>query len=918
MIPVSNELKDAVINEVMPKRLTVTQDNSDLEKLNWVIDSGGGSPINIPSFPYTDYFSAWYSDVNSAYFGYTKYVYFLSQFTPATATNETLNLHLETDFILDNNTTLPFENDMQIVVDGKPHKIGFKVPSNTAHSIISATTATYVTFTGGTTPFYAVAAYDQIFLSDTDYDNFDDIPSNNELFATEENVKKYVGYMPFAAAEKSIEDFNWYKQPPAQWGGSIHNVDTDINLNGAVELKPSDGYANYSKIGSKGYVALAFSMKISSVTSGESLAFRVSYKRNNGRPTSYNIWTSSAFNVSEFSDFKQIWIQLPYMNNGQEFQYFYEFWILNKGTNDLNISFTIKEQQIRLYDVTPSGDLIYSSLYANDENVNKYLVNAVTSISNENMIGSSFIFKESICSAETFKLGGAETSSVELDIFDVPVNLVGARLNFDLKIADILEKFVWQKYEVVEAKRTSNDNHVVRHLVAYNDMQKLEANAYAWYTQYMWGVNLEREETYRLYQFDFDRQIFATYYNLARAYGIEGDGITREDVVHLPFAGSGYGDKYYYGTDKYLSFSRGIINSTDFEDYKAITFDMTYKEGYKNGTRYKDYIANFDSLGRGIDSACVLIEFAIDGGGTVNVLADMDDVVLLPQNWTTAKVMFPSSLYDSGFEYICDETGLGGHLTVYGVNFKYYDPYILVNGLKSLPYYSYVWRKPSLENIFKADSSITARNVMRSLMEMCGCFFKLTREGKPQFYYAQEHGLYPSNTLFPRDDLFPRKSSELTMPTSYYIRANFEEYRVSNFGGVQVVVNTYDSQGAVVRWEYWGDESSDNAYLIDDNIFLCNSQFEYEPEMAGNVQELLENLWGVLNNMSYTPFTAETIGTPFLESGDRFTLLTKNDGFESFIFERTLKGIQALKDSFEARGVAKTPRVKNFEWRKEN
>ena len=83
--------------------------------------------------------------------------------------------------------------------------------------------------------------------------------------------------------------------------------------------------------------------------------------------------------------------------------------------------------------------------------------------------------------------------------------------------------------------------------------------------------------------------------------------------------------------------------------------------------------------------------------------------------------------------------------------------------------------------------------------------------------------------------------------------------------------------------------------------------------MAGNIETLLENLWGVLNNMSYTPFTAEAVGTPFLESGDRFTLLTKSDGFESFIFERTLKGIQALKDTYEARGK-NTPRVKTFEW----
>ena len=116
------------------------------------------------------------------------------------------------------------------------------------------------------------------------------------------------------------------------------------------------------------------------------------------------------------------------------------------------------------------------------------------------------------------------------------------------------------------------------------------------------------------------------------------------------------------------------------------------------------------------------------------------------------------------------------------------------------------------------------------------------------------------------------------------------------------------------RWEYWTDDDNDNAYIIDDNIFLCADGLNNDPTQTADILTILENMYGCLDNLQYTPFSAETIGTPFLESGDRFTLLTQNDGFESFIFERKLKGIQALKDYFEARGIQKTPRVRNFEW----
>ncbi|MBO4542758.1 MAG: hypothetical protein J5725_06195, partial [Bacteroidales bacterium] len=344
---------------------------------------------------------------------------------------------------------------------------------------------------------------------------------------------------------------------------------------------------------------------------------------------------------------------------------------------------------------------------------------------------------------------------------------------------------------------------------------------------------------------------------------------------------------------------------------KAISVNPLINQSLYSDATYLQYCSEYDKLGRGVTSGNVMLEFSVSGqADTVNFLADTGDVIVCPDNWVSVVIYISLRIYNGGGTI----TQTFSTYTIEEVSFLRYDIDKIVNAKLPLVYYAYAPAKPTVDDIFKISSSVSARDVMRSLMEMCGCFYRISRDGYPQFVYPQEHGLYPSNDLYPADNLFPKKSSELTMPTSYYISAYFEEFQVEKFGGIQVVVDGKDNTGAVVRAEYWVDDDLESAYLIDDNIFLCSDQFKYYDEHTPEIDNILQNMYGVLDNLQYTPFTAETIGTPFLESGDRFTLLTKNDGFESFIFERKLKGIQALKDHFEARGIAKTPRVKNFEW----
>ena len=737
------------------------------------------------------------------------------------------------------------------------------------------------------------------------------IPISNELKnavineVTPKNIVLDFGY-------RDIEGFNWYKEEyTPNYGYSVDMSEgSDISLSSFSMLRPADNKVDYSKLSEKAYASFSFYLKVTNVRDGDKFAIRMSFKRDNGG-SSFNTMDSSTFDVSDFTDFQKITIQVQRVTS-YPLLYFFETWLLNKSSGVLDFDFEIKYPQVSFYDTSDETPNYSDLIFATPLNVSEKMRDELTPIDNNNIISESFVYRESICSADTLKFGLCEASEIEIDVFDKNYDYTGRTMDLYLQFSDIQERFAWKNFVIAESKKSYAGEIQKRHIVAYDNLKNLNENAYSWYSQYMWGINLKRDSDYYLYNFDYGRQIFSAYWNLAKAFNVDSeDNLTLHGLGYYSHSGEVYMDRQLeYDTNKYLEFSKNHLTKLDFGNYgDAFMIIPDLNANRKSGTEYANYLANYDSLGRGIESANVLLEFEIDGEtDTINYLCDSGDIIIPPANWTGVNICTPNHLY---FPYSIENMGSG--FTVYGVEFDYLNAFDLVNETLTLPYYSFVYKKPTTDDIFKADSSITARDVMRSLMEICGCFFRLDRNGHPQFLYAMEHGLYPSNTLFPADDLFPKKSSEMVMPTSYYIKAEFEEYRVSNFGGVQVVVNAKDNTGTVCRWEYWGDDSSDNAYIIDDNIFLCSSQFEYEPQMAGNVEELLENLWGVLNNMSYTPFTAEAIGTPFLESGDRFTLLTKNDGFESFIFERTLKGIQALKDTYEARGK-NTPRVKTFEW----
>ena len=185
--------------------------------------------------------------------------------------------------------------------------------------------------------------------------------------------------------------------------------------------------------------------------------------------------------------------------------------------------------------------------------------------------------------------------------------------------------------------------------------------------------------------------------------------------------------------------------------------------------------------------------------------------------------------------------------------------------------------------------SMSGKEVLSCICEINGCMGHMGRDGTFHYIYLEQEiqGLYPRNDLYPADDLFPRNPKSTQIGKGFYVTATYEDYLVKTINKLQIREQKNDI-GVIVG-------TGDNAYVIEDNFLVYGKGTK---ELKGIAKNILSKIRGIV----YRPFTAGCKGNPCLEVGDAVRLPTKYELIESYIFKRTLKGIQALRDDLEADG----------------
>lgn len=187
-------------------------------------------------------------------------------------------------------------------------------------------------------------------------------------------------------------------------------------------------------------------------------------------------------------------------------------------------------------------------------------------------------------------------------------------------------------------------------------------------------------------------------------------------------------------------------------------------------------------------------------------------------------------------------------------------------------------------------AELSGKDVITAICEINGCFGHIGRDGKFHYITLKKNArsVYPKDDLYPSDDLYPMDSSTVRITKTMYLSCKYEDYVTSPIKKLQIRQEENDI-GAIIGTE-------GNSYIVQDNFLVYGKS-------ADELSAIAENLLGVITGIIYRPFEAEVKGNPCIEVGDGISIGTKFEIVESYVLKRTLKGIQALRDSYEADGA---------------
>lgn len=171
-------------------------------------------------------------------------------------------------------------------------------------------------------------------------------------------------------------------------------------------------------------------------------------------------------------------------------------------------------------------------------------------------------------------------------------------------------------------------------------------------------------------------------------------------------------------------------------------------------------------------------------------------------------------------------------------------------------------------------SQLSGKTVITSICEINGCFGHIGRNGKFQYVYLP-------------DSILGVISNAEEISSNIYTNAEYEDFTTEKITKLQIRKEENDI-GCIYG-------TGDNCYIVQDN-FLLYGKSSYE------LENIAQNLYGAISNVQYCPARVLAKGNPCLEVGDGVYFTTNGKTIYTYVLQRTLKGIQALRDTYDADG----------------
>jgi hypothetical protein len=185
-------------------------------------------------------------------------------------------------------------------------------------------------------------------------------------------------------------------------------------------------------------------------------------------------------------------------------------------------------------------------------------------------------------------------------------------------------------------------------------------------------------------------------------------------------------------------------------------------------------------------------------------------------------------------------------------------------------------------------SKLSGRDAMKAICEINGCFGQIDIAGRFKYVFLGASGLFPSEELYPADDLFPSQLEGETLSHYNPSGTTYEDFLTYGIDKVQIRQEEGDvgaSYGA-----------GTNAYTIQGNFLVYGKS-------AADLLNIAATVHNQISGKIYRPCKIVTQALPWVEPGDGIICYTSDDVIETYCLKRTIKGIQAMMDTFEASGT---------------
>lgn len=193
------------------------------------------------------------------------------------------------------------------------------------------------------------------------------------------------------------------------------------------------------------------------------------------------------------------------------------------------------------------------------------------------------------------------------------------------------------------------------------------------------------------------------------------------------------------------------------------------------------------------------------------------------------------------------------------------------------------------------DKVIMGSKIIKAICQINGRFGRISRTGRFEYVHLTEaaEALYPAEDLYPDDDIYPSDENAVdNVLKAHYSAISFENYRVVSIDKVQVI----DKSGQIAA----SAGSGSNIFTLKDNPLVWGLS-------SASLQAVARNLYNTVQGLWYTPSEVKCVGLPYVECGDFVLMSARLSIIRSYVLSRTLKGIQAITDSFSADGDRKLP-----------